>query len=67
MGEAKRRGTYEQRKALATKQEPIKYQPIIRYRTVHPTDPVYSLLVFLGIVIFLTLGSMLCKWAIHVK
>lgn len=61
MGEVKRRGTYERRKALATKQKLIKYQPIIRYRTVHPTDPVYSLLVFLGITVILLLVLYLFK------
>ena len=60
MGEAKRRGTYEQRKATALKTD-FKYQPIIRYRTVHPTDPVYSLLVFLGITVILLLVLYLFK------
>ena len=61
MGEAKRRGTYEQRKALATKQEPIKYQPIIRYRSVYATDLVFTVLVFLGMTVILLLVLYLFK------
>lgn len=54
MGEAKRRGTYEQRKATALKTD-FKYQPIVH------SNPVYSLLVFLGITVILLLVLYLFK------
>lgn len=54
MGEAKRRGTYEERKATALKTD-FKYQPIVH------SNPVYSLLVFLGITVILLLVLYLFK------
>ena len=54
MGEAKRRGTYEERKATALKTD-FKYQPIIH------SNPVCSLLVFLGITVILLLVLYLFK------
>ena len=60
MGEAKRRGTYEQRKATALKTD-FKYQPVIRYRSVYATDLVFTVLVFLGMTVFPILIAYLFK------
>ena len=60
MGEAKRRGTYEQRKATALKTD-FKYQPVIRYRSVYATDLVFTVLVFLGMTVILLLVLYLFK------